>query len=206
MLNTRQPSALNPRPGILLPLLGGFVATLMLTALLFLSPLMGVAVPDIPHLVGGLFSASPDTAFWLGLCIHLVNGAFIFPFIFGLYWSLIPGPERGFGAAIVKGGGSGLLLWGASGLGLPLCAALNALPSITNPGFFGLRLGLLSAAGLLGSHILYGLALGLITAVGHGVRPVETLGWTSYVNAEAPPNNLVEVAEGLPIYPPVGER
>jgi hypothetical protein len=207
-VSPREPTALNPRPGILLPLLGGFVATLILTALLFLAPAMGIATADFPHLVGGVFTSSPEVAFWLGLGIHLVNGAFIFALGFGVFWTMIPGPERGIGAGVVKGVGWGLLLWGASGLGLPLLAMLSALPPgvAPNPGLFSLRLGWISAAGLLGGHIAYGLALGLVTAIGHGVRPLDTLGWSSYTNAEAPPNNIVEAAEGLPIYPAVGER
>lgn len=207
-MSVQRPTALHPRPGILLPLLGGFVATLMLTALLELAPAMGIAAPDIPHLVGGIFTDSPNVAFWLGMLIHLVNGAFIFPLAFAFVWTLIPGPPRGIGAGIFKGIAWGLLLWAASGVALPLLAAINLLPPsvVSDPGFFALKFGLLSAGGLVGGHIVYGLALGLLTGVGHGVRPLDTLGWSSYVNAEAPPNNLIEAAEGLPIYPAVGER
>jgi hypothetical protein len=204
----RRPTALNPRPGILLPLLGGFVATVVLTALMFLAPALGVPSPDIPHLVGGMFTSSADAAFWVGIAIHFGIGAFVFPLAFGFFWTMIPGPERGFIAGAFKGIAWGILVWIASGLALPLFAAINGLPVAVapNPGFLAFDLGFLGAAALLGGHVVYGLALGLVTAIGHGVRPLDTLGWPSYVNAEAPPNNIVEAEEGLPIYPAVGVR
>ncbi len=207
-MSVRRPTALNPRPGILLPLLAGFVATLMLTALLFLAPAMGIPSPDVPHLVGGIFTASPDAAFWVGLLIHLALGMLVFPLAFGFFWVMTPGPERGLAAGVVKGVAWGLLLWLLSGLSFPFLAAVDVLPPhvAPDPGFFALGLGALAAAGLLGGHVLYGLALGMVTAVGDGVRPLDTLGWPSYVNAESPPNNIVEVEEGLPIYPPIGLR
>ena len=46
-----RPTVINARPGIILPVIGGFAGTIMLTAGMFLAPAIGLPFIDVPHLV-----------------------------------------------------------------------------------------------------------------------------------------------------------
>jgi hypothetical protein len=204
-----RPPTLNARPGLLLCMLGGLVGTLLLNALMFLAPTLGFPFIDIPHLMGGVVTRSPTAAFWLGFWINFLPGVVVFAPAFDLAWDFIPGPRVGLLAAPLKGIAWGTALWVLSGLMLPVVGALNRLDPgvVRNPGLFALREGVLGALGLLGGHLAYGVALALVAAMGQGIFPTDTLGWTGYTKAEAPPpGRLLSGSHVLPEYPPVGER
>lgn len=187
-----RPEVLTPRPAILLGVLGGTVATLLLSALIYLAPAFGFPFIDFPRLVGGLFTGDPDVAFWLGYCLFFWAGVFVFPILFVRLWPALPGPHVGFGGALVKGMLWGLILWIAAGLLLPLLGALNQLDDQQpvagglRAGFFALNAGWLGAVGVLLGHVAYGIALALVTAMGQGIVPSATLGWPGYDHAETP--------------------
>src|SRR5205823_2823385 len=106
-----EPAVLNPRPGLVLPLLGGWVATLILNAGLFLAPALGLPFIDIPHLLGGIFCHSPTAAFWVGFWLNFAAGTLVFPSVLSIAWPMLPG--RGFGVigAAIKGVAFSLALW-----------------------------------------------------------------------------------------------
>lgn len=180
------PEVLTPRPSALLAVLGGGVATLLFSALLYLMPALGLPFLDLPRLVGGLFTGDLDAAFWLGHLIFWVAGVVIIPVLLVRLWPALPGAHVGFGGALVKGLLWGLLLWVACGLLLSPSAALNPLTDqgVQNPGLFALRLGLPGAAWVLAGHLAYGLAVALIAAMGQGISPLDTLGWPGYEQGE----------------------
>ena len=202
------PSVLNPRPGLILSFLGGCVAMLLLSALLFLAPVLGFPFLDIPHLVGGVFFDSPTTAFWVGFWINFVVGAFIFAPALSFFWPMLPGPGVGFRGAILRGILWGIALWVLSGVLLPIFAALNRLGAdvVRSPGPFAIATGVRGVVALLGGHLVYGLALALIATMGEGIVPLETLGWPGYLKGEVPPGDLLPREERLPEYQPVGVR
>ena len=202
------PDVLSSRPGALLSLLGGLVAALLDNALLFALPAFGLPFIDAPHLVGGLFTAAPTPAFWIGFWIEFVIGTAVLPLVLWTAWPRLPGAAVGLLGAAVKGIIWGLVLWVLAGLLLPLAGAMNHIaPSIVpRPGFFAASLGLSGAVVLLAAHVAYGLALTLVAAMGQGIAGLDTLGWPGHAKASTPPGDLFEAAQGLPEYPFVGSR
>jgi hypothetical protein len=182
-----EPHALNPKPSMMLALLGGVVAALLLSALIYLAPVFRLPFIDIPLLIGGIFTTVADTALWLGFWIYFLIGVFIFAPLLRFLWTDLPGDAVSFGGALLKG-----VLWGVtlgiiSGLLLPLFGLLNRLPAgeVANPGFFALNQGFRAAVGLLLGHLLYGIALALVTNMGQAIDPLEVIGWPGYSHGES---------------------
>jgi hypothetical protein len=203
-----RPTVLNPRPGLVLPLLGGWVGALLLSAGIFLAPAFGLPFIDIPHLMGGIFSHSPAVAFWLGFWLNFAAGMFVFPSLLAVTWPKVPGSGVGVLGAAVKGLSFGAGLWVLSGVLLPVAGWLNRLgPGVVqSPGFFAIHTGWLGALAVLGGHLVYGLSVTLIAAMGEGIFPVETLGWPGHRRAETPPAGQLYPDPQLPEHPPIGER
>jgi hypothetical protein len=180
----------------------------LLTAGIFLAPLLGFPLIDVPHLIGGIFSADATTALWLGFWIHFLAGAILFPVLFGLVWTLGPGPMTGIVGDVMKGLAWGATLWIISGLTMPIAGWLNHLGAdvVRSPGFFGFALGWKGALALLAGHIAYGLAIGLTSYMAADIFPLETLGWKGYVKAELPPAGRLYPDDNFPEYPPIGVR
>jgi hypothetical protein len=126
-------------------ILGGFAGTLVMTGLMyFVAPMMGLHM-DIAKMLGSTLGSS-----WtVGLMMHFVNGAIIFPLIFAyvLYIRLPGGP-------VVKGTTWGVILW--------LVAQVAVMPMM-GAGFFSAAMGgMMAAAGSLAGHLLYGGILGAV--------------------------------------------
>jgi hypothetical protein len=179
------PTTLQPKPSIFAAILGGLVATILLSALIFLAPTLGFPFIDFARLVGGIFSRNGEVAFWLGFWLFFLPGVLLFPPLLVATWLKLPGPNVGFLGGLLKGFLWGLLLWVLSGLLLPFMAALNQLP-LEDPGFFALATGWQGVAGVLLGHLAYGIALGLITTFNQGIEPLEALGWPGYRKAAVP--------------------
>lgn len=203
-----RPTVINARPGIIIPMIGGFAGTVLLTAGMYLAPIFGLPFIDVPHVMGGIFTSSPTVAIGIGFCLHFLNGAVIFPILFGLFWPALPGPMTGIVSDCIKGLSWAVALWIASGLAMPVAEALNRLPpGVFEPaGVFGFGKGAPGAFALLAGHLLYGLALGLTCYMAADIFPMETLGWRGYVKAELPPAGTLYPKSGVPEYPSLGSR
>ena len=203
-----RPTVINARPGIILPVLGGFAGTVILTAGIFLAPAVGFPFIDVPHLVGGVLSSDPTVALWLGFWLHFLAGAVLFPVLFGILWASGPGPMTGIVGDIIKGVVWGSVLWVISGLLMPVAGWLNRLdPGVfEHPGFFAFALGWRAALALLVGHIVYGLAIGFTSYMAADIFPLETLGWKGYVKAELPPAGRLFDDPDFPEYPWIGLR
>ncbi len=199
-----KPNALTPRPTLIpLVILGGLVATLLLTSLVYLAPVAGFEFIDYPRLIGGLFSGDPDVAFWVGYWIFFAAGVFVFAPLLAITWASLPGPGVGFAAGLAKGLIWGILLWVVAGLLLWLLGAINQLSAseLEAPGPFAVELGLLAAVGLLLGHVLYALTVALIGTMGQGISPIDTLGWVGYgtgVKEEVLPRRPASVGDRHP--------
>lgn len=180
----KRPATLNSRPSFILAVLGGVVATLLFTALLYLSAAAGLAFLDLPALIGGVFADEPRVAFGLGYPLFFLVGALLSPLLLTAAWSALPGWPVGFGGAFLKGVLWALLVWLATGLLLPLLELLNHPDRTQEVGFFAIEAGWDAAAVLLGSFLAYGITLALIAGMGQGIHPVNTLGWQNYKHAE----------------------
>jgi len=135
------------KPNLSVVLVGGLLATPAMTVLMYmLAPVFGINT-DIVAMLGEVLGG------WkMGMLIHILNGAVIFPAIFAfLFYRFLPGPP------IVEGIGFGLVLW--------LTSQAIVMP-IMGAGFFSARIGGLKAviASLLG-HAVYGGLLGLACLV-----------------------------------------
>ncbi len=128
----------------------------------YLAPRMGLYGMNVPVTLGGVFVLDPNTAYWLGLAMHLLMGVVVLPILYvALIARWLPGP------AIVRGGLWGVALWALWALlGMTILAAEH--PQITggmmqDPGLLMQNLGPTAAVESLLSHALYGLFLGGIS-------------------------------------------
>jgi len=125
---------------------GGLAGTLVMTGMLYgVAPMMGVHM-DIAAMLGSVLGGS-----WLaGLVMHVMNGAIIFPLIFGLFvqqW--LPGSPTVRGVAF--------------GLGLWLVSQVMVMPMM-GAGFFSANAGgAMAALGSFVAHALYGGVLGAVS-------------------------------------------
>jgi uncharacterized membrane protein YagU involved in acid resistance len=132
-------------------ILGGFVATLVMTAMMyFVAPMMGLNM-DIAQMLGSILGGS-----WaMGMLMHFTLGTVVFPLIYVvvLYAWLPGGP-------VVKGATWGVILW---------FLAQTVVMPMMGAGFFSMAMGgMMAAMGSLVGHLLYGTILGAIAG------PVET--------------------------------
>jgi uncharacterized membrane protein YagU involved in acid resistance len=124
-------------------ILGGFVGTVAMTAMMYLvAPMMGIHM-DIAAMLGSMMGSN-----WTaGLMMHFVNGSLIFPAIFVLaLYRILPGSPA------VRG-----TIWGAA---LWLMAQVVVMPMM-GAGLFSSQMGgAMAAMGSLVGHLLYGSLLG----------------------------------------------
>jgi uncharacterized membrane protein YagU involved in acid resistance len=138
------------KPNIGRAVLGGLAGTSAITFLMYIGgPMMGLPKMDIAAMLGSMLGG------WgMGMMMHLLNGAVIFPLIYAyLLFGKLPG------APYMKG-----ILWGLS---LWLLAQLVVMPMM-GAGVFGLKMnGIMSAFGSLMGHFIYGALLGVVAGPGH---------------------------------------
>lgn len=129
--------------------LGGFVGTLLITAMMYLvAPMMLGKPMDIASMLGTLVGAG--AAF--GMVWHFVNGSLIFP---AVYVAIHPGLP---GQPWLRGTLFGIALW--------VLAQTIVMPMM-GAGFFSANVGgAMAAMGSLIGHLLYGAALGAIAGGG----------------------------------------
>ena len=131
-------------------ILGGFVGTLAITFLMYIgAPMMGLPKMDIAAMLGRMLGG------WsMGMTVHFINGTIIFPLIYAYFlFGRLPG------SPYLKG-----ILWGVT---LWVLAQLVVMPMM-GAGIFGLKMaGMMSAAGSLVGHAVYGTLLGWIGGRAH---------------------------------------
>lgn len=135
------------KPSMGRTLIGGFIATLLITAVLYLVAPMLLGEPmDVAAMLAGITESSWN----IGLFIHLFNGMLIFPFIYMLFmYRILPGDPW------MKGAIFGLLLWlGAELVFVPLAG--GGIFHANHP-----RMPMAVMGSLVG-HLIYGVALGAI--------------------------------------------
>lgn len=175
-----KPAVLNPRASMILLVVGGTIGTILLSSLIYTAPAFGLPSIEIPLLVGGIFSANPMVAFWLGYVLFFLTGVFVFAPGLAIVWSALPGKGVGFVGALIKGVVWGAILWVVGGLMLPMFGMLNRIDALPNPGFFGLSLGILGAAGILAGHLVYGVVVAITAMMSQGIQPLATVGWRGH--------------------------
>jgi uncharacterized membrane protein YagU involved in acid resistance len=134
------------RPSFLKAILGGFLATIAITFVMyFVAPLLLGAPMDVAKMLGDFLGTTRN----IGMAVHYLNGTIVFPLIFiGIFYALP-------GGATAKG-----ILWGIT---LWFVSQAMVMP-VVGAGFFSANAGGIGAilVSLLG-HIVYGAILGAVT-------------------------------------------
>lgn len=92
-------------------ILGGFVATMIMTMMMYAAPMMGLPKMDLAAMIGSMFAgrqmpAPYSGAWWMGMLMHFINGSVIFALIYGyLVHSILAGSPW------LRGLEWGLILW-----------------------------------------------------------------------------------------------
>lgn len=133
--------------------LAGFVATLILTVLMYLAPLAGLPRIDMASSLGVPVSGRSAELFspnwWLGLAVFFAFGSLVSPFVFVyLFPALI-------GSSWLRGAEWGVIVWVFGGVGIMTLMGLGFDEAHFSHPFS-------SFASTLAGHILYGAILGLI--------------------------------------------
>lgn len=144
------------RPNLQAAIVGGLTATSVMTPVAYLSPAFGFQQLDFAAMLGSLVTSQttpPVSGVWLiGMLLHFVNGSLIFPAVYAfVLYRVLPGPPW------LKGSIYAIALWAlAQALVLPLAGM----------GFFSSDTArpLAALAWSLGTHLLYGLVLGVVAA------------------------------------------
>ena len=151
-------------------IMAGFVATLVMTLLIYAAPLLGMPKIDFAALLGSLFAApgqgleaaptpAPGTdLWWIGMGIQFLNGSLIFPLIYA--YVLYPILS---GAPWWKGFQWGLILW--------VLSQIMIMP-LLGLGFFSARVAqpMLAVIGSFIGHAVYGILLGALAGPQTPVR------------------------------------
>jgi hypothetical protein len=126
-------------------LVAGFVATVVLSALMVAKGMMGLMPElDIAAMIGTMMGASVA----VGWIVHFMIGTIAWGGGFALLYELIPG-----GSAVVKGILFGVAAWlGMMILVMPMAGA----------GLFGMNLGIMAPIMTLVLHIVFGAVLGAV--------------------------------------------
>lgn len=140
------------RPNLRKTILGGFAATVAMTAMMYLiAPMMLGRPMDVAASLGSMLGGS-----WaMGMLMHLINGSVIFPLVFAyILYRGLPGEPW------LKGTIWGLVLWFVS---------QAVVTPMMGGGLFSARSGGLMAviASLLG-HAVYGVLLGAVAGSADG--------------------------------------
>lgn len=130
----------------------GFVATVVMTIMMYAAPMMGMPKMDVAAMLGSMFTgAMPQSwsgAWWTGMIIHFIDGTIIFALIYAyLLYPILAGSPW------LRGTEWGLILF--------LLAQAIVMP-IMGMGFFSANAPrpFMSVMGSLIGHIVYGAILG----------------------------------------------
>jgi Thiol:disulfide interchange protein len=135
--------------------LGGFIATLAMTMMMYAAPMMGMPKMDLAGMLASMFSGGqPPQAmsgmWWMGMLIHFINGSVVFALIYAyvLYGWLAGSPW-------LRGLTLGLILW--------FLAQVMVMPMM-GAGVFSANTPapMMMVVGSLMGHMIYGAILGAI--------------------------------------------
>lgn len=155
------------RPSAGRAIVAGFLATLVMTMLMYGGPMMGMPKMDIAGMLGSMLGqgmpAPGSGVWWIGMMMHFVNGTIIFPLVYryALY-SVLPG------APWLKGATWGLILW---------AIAQAVVMPMMGMGFFSswAPQPMMAVVGSLIGHLIYGAILGGVT--GRAAGDAQAVSW-----------------------------
>ncbi|MBI4507945.1 MAG: hypothetical protein HY691_20660 [Chloroflexi bacterium] len=131
----------------------GLVATVVMTALMYVAPMMGLPKMDILGMLGSMLTPTRRPAVAIGTALHLMMGV-VFALIYATLWT--------------QGLGRPDWLWGAIFGVVHAVIAMMAMPMMMRmhprpPAMAG---GPMAAMGLVMGHVVYGVVVALVYAAG----------------------------------------
>lgn len=133
-------------------ILGGFMATLVLSALMVMKSAMGI-MPDLNviHMLGNMAGKMMGQGGpVIGWILHFVIGTLVWGIAFALFNSVLPGTGQ-----VAKGISFGVVAW--------LLMMVGPMP-MAGAGLFGLKMGIMAPVMTLVLHIIWGAVLGFVVA------------------------------------------
>lgn len=159
-------------------LLGGLVATVVMSAMMAMAVSAGLSqMPTMPLVTGSMASGDRSTAIRMGAVMHyLVMGTVVFGITYGMLFAAFDEDAWWLGA--VLGLAQGILVGlvfmplmpmmhprmsrsSAAGAGT-VRAKTGGEVQLTAPGVFGKDWGAMTPLGMLGGHMVYGVVLALV--------------------------------------------
>jgi len=138
-------------------IVAGFIATLIMTAVIYLAPVMGLPKLDIAGMLGsgmsGIMPAPGSAVWWTGMIIHFMLGSVVFALIYA-YWLYPVLPNGNW----LRGAIWGTILW--------FLMQAIVMPMMGSGIFSGNEpdQGMIGLATLI-VHWIYGVILGTIAGV-----------------------------------------
>ena len=145
----------------------GFVATVVLTAIMVVAQLTGLSRMDLPLMLGTIFVESPDVARLAGFAIHLVNGQ-VFALLYAAAFALLGTATPWLGAlfGLVHGLAALILILPLLPGVHPRMASDRSGPDLhavlEPPGPLALNYGRQTPLFTLLAHVVYGALLGAL--------------------------------------------
>jgi uncharacterized membrane protein YagU involved in acid resistance len=136
-------------------LLGAFIATIVMTMMMYAAPMMGMPKMDIAGMLGSMFTGGQPAeagtgAWWMGMLLHFINGTVVFALIYA--YVLYGWPP---GSPWLRG-----LTWGFV---LFVLAQIMVMPMMGMGAFSSKALApMMMVMGSLIGHLIYGSILGAI--------------------------------------------
>lgn len=146
-------------------ILGGLVGTVSMTVVMYMGAMMGMKM-DMPMTLGTMLFPKGPAAWVVGLMMHLMMGVVFFIIYAALFTALniesgIIGWSALFGAihALMAGAAFGMMPSVH-----PRMAAEPTPGTVSAPGYFGVKMGMMGPVALIVVHVVYGLVAGAIYA------------------------------------------
>jgi len=151
----------------------GFLATLAMTALMYMGPVMGLPEMSIANMLGTMFASGPGLALAIGLLIHFMMGSLLFPLAYHFLF------QPGAGSGTPRGLWFGAGLWAlANFMIMPMMSIVHPLVrsgAMRAPGLLMLNLGAMAPLGSLAGHLLYGALLGKLAGAKQALAAPKSL-------------------------------
>ena len=138
---------------VLTILTSGLLAALLMGLVGFFLQFLGIHRADMITSVGSLFTKSQKPALGVGWVVHLAFGA-LFAFAYAFVWSYFP--DATLNVFLVLGAVTGFL----HGLVVSIMLVIEIAEHHPNPEYR--KIGFTIALSYIGTHVIYGLALGLL--------------------------------------------
>lgn len=128
--------------------LSSLAGTLVMTALMYMAPTMGMPKMDIIGMLGTMFTPNQSTARLMGIVAHFMMGA-VFAIVYALLWSLgIGSPTWLWG--VIFGAAHGVV----AAMTMPMMMKMHPRPPQMDS-------GPMMMVGLLVGHMVFGLVVAL---------------------------------------------